>query len=104
MPDTTSRFKRPEHPATPTPGSEAERFIHGPSDPPEAPRVDPSPRPDAARPAKDETPKPEPMKRLTIDIPESLHKRVKSQCGAQGSTIADVVRHYLDRKFPEIKS
>ena len=27
----------------------------------------------------------EPMKRLTIDIPESLHIRVKSQCAKRGS-------------------
>lgn len=45
--------------------------------------------------------KPEVMKRLTIDIPESLHKRVKSQCGARGTTIADVVRKYLEKSFPD---
>jgi hypothetical protein len=44
------------------------------------------------------------MKRLTIDIPEGLHKRVKSQCGAQGTTIADVVRAFLEKKFPEPKN
>ena len=48
-------------------------------------------------------PTPAPMKRLTIDIPESLHKRVKSQCGAQGKTIADVVRQFLEKKFAEPK-
>ena len=46
---------------------------------------------------------PEPMKRLTIDIPAGLHKRVKSQCANQGTTIADVVRAYLERKFPDSK-
>jgi ParG len=39
-------------------------------------------------------------KRLTIDIPLSLHTRVKSQCALQGLQIAEVVREMLDRRFP----
>ena len=41
----------------------------------------------------------EPMKRLTIDIPVSLHKRVKSQCALKGEKMADVVRELLERRF-----
>ena len=41
------------------------------------------------------------MKRLTIDIPLSLHKRVKSQCANRGTTIAEVVRKYLEKNFPD---
>lgn len=43
----------------------------------------------------------EPMKRLTIDLPRSLHTRTKSQCAAEGITIADLVRKFLEAKFPE---
>lgn len=42
----------------------------------------------------------EPMKRLTIDISEGLHRRVKTGCAAEGAKIADVVREYLDKRFP----
>ncbi len=48
----------------------------------------------ADRPGPDEV-----MKRLTIDIPISLHQRVKSQCALRGETIADVVRWMLERRF-----
>ena len=50
----------------------------------------------APKPAK----QPVPMKRLTLDIPEELHRRVKSGCAARGEKIADVVRRYLDAEFP----
>ena len=42
---------------------------------------------------------PEKMKRLTIDISESLHRRVKAQCAMRGTKIADEVRELLNRKF-----
>ena len=41
----------------------------------------------------------EPMKRLTIDIPLSLHQKVKSQCALKGDQMADVVRELLERHF-----
>lgn len=44
-------------------------------------------------------PKPEPMKRLTIDIPESLHRRIKSMCAENGKKITDEVRALLEKKF-----
>ena len=50
----------------------------------------------ATKPAK----QPVPMKRLTLDIPEELHRRVKSGCATRGEKIADVVRRYLDAEFP----
>ena len=43
----------------------------------------------------------EPTKRLTIDIPLSLHQRVKSQCALKGEKMADVVRELLDKRFPQ---
>lgn len=42
-----------------------------------------------------------PMKRLTIDIPESLHTRVKSQCAKRGEKMADEIRALLEKHFPE---
>jgi hypothetical protein len=41
------------------------------------------------------------MKRLTIDIPASLHVRVKSQCATRGVNMADVIRDLLEQQFPE---
>lgn len=41
----------------------------------------------------------EPTKRLTIDIPESLHRAIKTQCAAEGVKIADEVRALLVKRF-----
>ena len=43
----------------------------------------------------------EAMKRLTIDVPLSLHKRIKSQCALQDLVMADVVRELLEQRFAE---
>lgn len=43
---------------------------------------------------------PEKIKRLTIDIPLSLHRRVKTGCAREELVIADVVREFLDKRFP----
>lgn len=43
------------------------------------------------------------MKRLTIDIPDSLHRRVKSRCGQDGLRMADVIRELLDQRFPDTR-
>jgi hypothetical protein len=42
----------------------------------------------------------EPMKRFTIDVSESLHKRIKMQCASRSSKMADVIRDLLEREFP----
>lgn len=44
---------------------------------------------------------PEPMKRLTIDVPESLHRAIKAQCAMRGTKIADEVRELLLQKYGE---
>jgi hypothetical protein len=46
----------------------------------------------------------EPMKRLTIDVPQSLHARIKVQCAANGRQMADEIRSLLETKFPAVKS
>lgn len=38
-------------------------------------------------------------KRLTIDVPESLHRAIKMQCAARGAKIADEVRELLLQKY-----
>ena len=43
----------------------------------------------------------EPMKRLTIDVPASLHTRIKVGCTLRGRKIADELRELLDKHFPE---
>ena len=43
----------------------------------------------------------EKVKRLTIDIPDSLHRRVKSRCGQEGVKMVDVIRGLLETRFPE---
>lgn len=40
------------------------------------------------------------MKRLTIDVPESLHKRIKTYCASRGVIMADEIRTMLEEKFP----
>jgi hypothetical protein len=42
----------------------------------------------------------EPEKRLTIDIAESLHRRVKTTCAMENLVMADVVREMLEQRFP----
>jgi len=39
------------------------------------------------------------MKRLTIDIPENLHREIKSQCAKRGVKIADEIREMLLKKY-----
>lgn len=41
----------------------------------------------------------EAMKRLTIDVPASLHARIKSQCAIRGVKMADEVRELLVKHF-----
>lgn len=41
-------------------------------------------------------------KRLTIDLPASLHKRVKIGCATREVKIADLVREFFEREFPEL--
>lgn len=41
----------------------------------------------------------EPMKRLTIDIPASLHRAIKMQTAQRGTKIADEVRELLQDKY-----
>jgi hypothetical protein len=44
---------------------------------------------------------PEPLKRLTIDIPKSLHVRIKSQCALRGTKMVEEIRLLLEEAYPE---
>lgn len=41
------------------------------------------------------------MKRLTFDIPEALHRRIKATCATRGVKMADALRAMLEQQFPE---
>lgn len=49
----------------------------------------------------EELAKSEAMKRLTIDVSASLHRRIKIHCAQREIKIADEVRMLLERHFPE---
>ncbi|MBY0588710.1 hypothetical protein K2X85_16170 [bacterium] len=42
----------------------------------------------------------ETMKRLTVDVPLSLHKRIKSHCAMANLIMADEIRDLLEKRFP----
>lgn len=42
---------------------------------------------------------PEKMKRLTLDIPESLHKAIKRHAVDTGVTMADLLRDLLEQHY-----
>lgn len=42
---------------------------------------------------------PEPMRRMTIDLPDHLHRAIKSQCALRGTKMADEVRDLLMKKY-----
>jgi proline-rich tail region repeat protein len=43
----------------------------------------------------------EPTKRLTVDIPQSLHKRIRLACIEQDEIMADAIRKILQKAFPD---
>lgn len=45
-----------------------------------------------------------PMKRLTIDVPESLHAQIKSVCALKGVKMADEIRTLLQSHFPNVEN
>jgi hypothetical protein len=41
------------------------------------------------------------MKRFTFDVPEQLHRRIKSRCAEMGVDMADELRRLLEQHFPK---
>lgn len=46
-----------------------------------------------------ETAKPEKIKRLTLDIPESLHKAIKIKATNEGVTMVELLRELLEEHY-----
>jgi len=44
------------------------------------------------------------MKRLTIDVPENLHRRIKMTCAGKGAKMANEIREILEKEFPVTSS
>ncbi|MEM7456734.1 MAG: plasmid partition protein ParG [Planctomycetota bacterium] len=44
----------------------------------------------------------EPTKRVCIDLPQSLHTRIKIGCAQQNVSISQILRDFLEKKFPEV--
>lgn len=42
----------------------------------------------------------EETKRLTLDIPATLHKRIKAACALKGIKMVDEIRSLLEERFP----
>lgn len=42
----------------------------------------------------------EEMKRLTLDVPANLHKRIKAQCASRGQKMVEEIRELLEKHFP----
>ncbi len=61
----------------------------------------PADRESSVRPAAAPAQASEAMKRFTIDVPLSLHTRIKTECARRGSKMADVLRGLLEKEFPE---
>lgn len=43
----------------------------------------------------------EATKRLTLDLPQSLHRRIKATCATRGTKMVDEIRTLLEEHFPE---
>jgi hypothetical protein len=54
-----------------------------------------------ARPVDREAAPVEAMKRFTIDVPVTLHTRIKTECARRGVKMADMLRELLEREFPK---
>lgn len=54
---------------------------------------------EAEQPAPAKTTKPEKIKRLTLDIPESLHKAIKLKATNEGVTMVELLRELLEENY-----
>jgi len=41
------------------------------------------------------------MKRVTVDVAEPLHRRLRVQAAMTGKTMSDIIRELLERELPE---
>lgn len=83
-------MKKVAIPATPAKAQAAEAWIGGTST-------------EAPAPATPATPTEE-TKRLTIDLPKSLHKAFKALCAEQDSSMVTEINNYIAQRVAESKS
>ena len=55
------------------------------------------------RPKKTKTVEVEPTKRLSLDLPASVHKRFKTACSATDRKMTDEVVRYIERRTSELE-
>ncbi|NEP61205.1 MAG: hypothetical protein F6K31_30215 [Symploca sp. SIO2G7] len=65
---------------------------------PEEPPVAETPAPVEPEPEVEE-PQKEKMKRLTLDIPESLHRRIKGKAVMEGVTMVEMLRELMEETY-----
>ena len=53
----------------------------------------------ATKQSEEETIEPATMKRLTLDIPETLHRRIKGRAVMEGVTMVNMLRKLLDETY-----
>ena len=41
-------------------------------------------------------------KRLTLDIPEALHRKIKAACALKGAKMVDEIRSLLEERFGKV--
>ena len=46
----------------------------------------------------------EPSKRLSLDLPESMHKRFKTACSATGRKMAAEIQEFIERRTSELEA
>lgn len=78
------------------PGEAADAWVEGTSPGPTR-RGDVEPTPPRAGQGSE----PEKMKRLTIDVPADLHRRIKVNCASRGVKMADEIRRLLAEAFDQ---
>ena len=49
-------------------------------------------------------PAPEPMKRLSLDLPESKHRRFKAACSATGHKMVAEIEAFIDARTKELEA
>jgi hypothetical protein len=49
-------------------------------------------------------PQPEPTKRLSLDLPVSVHVRFKTACSANGRKMVSEVQEFIERRTSELEA
>jgi hypothetical protein len=76
---------------------ESREVVSSPEDASPEPAAQPEPTTTTHQASRlgDSPPPPEKIKRLTLDIPESLHRRIKGKAVMEGTTMVEMLRELL---------